>query len=46
MSEAAYDMDFIGLLLISASLALLLLPMGLAPSLRHNWWNPSMVSPP
>lgn len=30
-------MDFIGLLLIGASLALILLPLGLAPETRSEW---------
>jgi hypothetical protein len=37
-------MDFTGLFLIAASLALILLPLGLAPTAKDGWRNPTMVS--
>ena len=37
-------MDFIGLLLVATSLALVLLPLGLAPTASKGWKTPSMVS--
>lgn len=42
--EALVEIDFFGLLLIAASLALILLPLGLAPKSQQGWQNPSMVS--
>ncbi|ORX37004.1 major facilitator superfamily domain-containing protein [Kockovaella imperatae] len=41
---ALADMDFIGLILVGASLALILLPLGLAPEASKGWKTPSMVS--
>ena len=41
--NACAEMDFIGLLLIAASLALFLLPLGLAPMSKQGWGNPTMV---
>ncbi|WVO19791.1 uncharacterized protein IAS62_001081 [Cryptococcus decagattii] len=41
--EACLEMDFIGLVLIATSLALILLPLGLAPSASKGWKNPSMI---
>jgi hypothetical protein len=41
--EALVEIDFFGLLLIAASLALILLPLGLAPKSPQGWGNPSMV---
>ena len=41
--EALVEIDSFGLLLIAASLALILLPLGLAPKSRQGWGNPSMV---
>lgn len=37
------EMDFVGLLLVAASLALILLPLGLAPRATRGWRTPSMV---
>jgi len=42
--EALVEIDFFGLLLIAASLALILLPLGLAPKSPQGWDSPSMVS--
>jgi hypothetical protein len=36
-------MDFIGLFLVAASLALILLPLGLAPTAKRGWKTPIMV---
>lgn len=44
VADACADMDFLGLLLIAASLALILLPLGLAPTSKDGWRTPSMVS--
>jgi hypothetical protein len=44
--EALVEIDFFGLLLIAASLALILLPLGLAPKSIQGWANPSMASLP
>ncbi|WRT64021.1 uncharacterized protein IL334_000948 [Kwoniella shivajii] len=41
--EAALEMDLAGLVLIAASLALILLPLGLAPAAKGQWHNPSMI---
>jgi hypothetical protein len=41
--EALVEIDFFGLLLIAASLALILLPLGLAPKSPQGWQSPSMV---
>ncbi|RXK36198.1 hypothetical protein M231_06542 [Tremella mesenterica] len=40
----AVDMDLLGLLLVAASLALILLPLGLAPYSRRHWHTPSMIA--
>jgi len=42
--EALVEIDFFGLLLIAGSLALILLPLGLAPKSPQGWENPNMVS--
>lgn len=42
--EALVEIDFFGLLLIAASLALILLPLGLAPKSPQGWDSRSMVS--
>jgi hypothetical protein len=42
--EALVEIDFFGLLIIAGSLALILLPLGLAPKSAKGWENPSMVS--
>ena len=44
--DGCVEMDFLGLLLVAASLALLLLPLGLAPTASKGWKTPSMVSCP
>ncbi|TYJ53742.1 hypothetical protein B9479_005650 [Cryptococcus floricola] len=41
--DACWEMDFVGLVLIAASLALILLPLGLAPSASKGWKTPSMI---
>ncbi|WVF70813.1 hypothetical protein IAT40_005607 [Kwoniella sp. CBS 6097] len=41
--DGLLEMDFIGLLLIAASLALILLPLGLAPKAVRGWKTPSMI---
>ncbi|WVO17819.1 hypothetical protein L204_105517 [Cryptococcus depauperatus] len=41
--EACIDMDFIGLTLVAASLALILLPLGLAPKAAEGWKTPSII---
>lgn len=38
------DMDFIGLILLGFALALILLPMTLAPKAKSQWKNPSMIA--
>lgn len=42
--RGAIDMDLLGLLLIAASLALILLPLGLAPKASRGWHTPSMLA--
>lgn len=44
INDALIEMDFQGLLLMAASLALILLPLGLAPAADQGWKNPIMVS--
>lgn len=41
--DACVEMDLVGLFLIAASLALILLPLGLAPKEKQGWKTPSMV---
>jgi hypothetical protein len=36
-------MDLLGLCLIASCLGLILLPLGLAPTVKGGWSNPSMV---
>ncbi|KAK4688897.1 MFS transporter, SIT family, siderophore-iron:H+ symporter, partial [Tremellales sp. Uapishka_1] len=38
------EMDLVGLILIACSLALILLPLGLAPEAKNGWKNPSMLA--
>jgi len=38
------DMDFIGLILVATSLALILLPFTLYASAKGGWKNPSMIA--
>ncbi|KAM5539164.1 hypothetical protein V8D89_007037, partial [Ganoderma adspersum] len=40
----AQQLDIIGLLLIGTSVALILLPLTLAPGAQHQWHNPSMIA--
>ncbi|KAL7410361.1 hypothetical protein BDY24DRAFT_418092 [Mrakia frigida] len=42
--EIFVDMDTVGLVLIAASLALILLPLGLARSASNGWRTPSMIA--
>ncbi|WWC66478.1 uncharacterized protein I206_100380 [Kwoniella pini CBS 10737] len=42
--DAALEMDLAGLILIAASLALILLPLGLAPAAKGQWKNASMIA--
>nr|XP_018267067.1 uncharacterized protein I303_01050 [Kwoniella dejecticola CBS 10117]OBR89225.1 hypothetical protein I303_01050 [Kwoniella dejecticola CBS 10117] len=42
--DAALEMDLAGLILIAASLALILLPLGLAPAAKGQWHNASMIA--
>ncbi|KAK6905574.1 hypothetical protein I203_106404 [Kwoniella mangroviensis CBS 8507] len=44
ITDAAIEMDLAGLILIAASLALILLPLGLAPSAKGQWHNASMIA--
>ncbi|WWC86118.1 uncharacterized protein L201_000989 [Kwoniella dendrophila CBS 6074] len=44
ITEAALEMDAAGLILIAASLALILLPLGLAPAAKGQWHNSSMIA--
>ena len=39
-----YDLDFFGLLLLTAALLLILLPLTLAPAANGMWQNPSMIA--
>jgi len=41
---AAAEMDLMGLILVAASLALILLPLGLAPAASKGWHTPSMLA--
>ncbi|WWD18029.1 hypothetical protein CI109_102476 [Kwoniella shandongensis] len=43
IKEAALEMDLMGLVLVAASLALILLPLGLAPKAVRGWKTPSMI---
>jgi len=43
ITDACVEMDFTGLFLIAASLALILLPLGLAPTAKEGWRTPRMV---
>jgi hypothetical protein len=44
LKNAAKEMDLIGLILVAASLALILLPFTLAPLATGGWNNPSMIA--
>lgn len=44
LKNIAKEMDFIGLVLVAASLALILLPFTLAPLADGGWNNPSMIA--
>ncbi|KAK8865789.1 hypothetical protein IAR55_000936 [Kwoniella newhampshirensis] len=44
IKEAALEMDLMGLVLVAASLALILLPLGLAPTASRQWRTPSMIA--
>lgn len=44
LKSIAKEMDFIGLILVAASLALILLPFTLAPLADGGWNNPSMIA--
>lgn len=39
-----YDLDFFGLLLLTAGISLILLPLTLAPNASGEWRNPSMIA--
>ncbi|KAG2225300.1 hypothetical protein INT45_005544 [Circinella minor] len=44
ITTATKEMDFPGLILIAAALALILLPLSLAPKAANGWQTPSMIA--
>lgn len=42
--EVVLELDLMGLVLVAASLALILLPLGLAPLASRGWRTPSMIA--
>lgn len=43
LRTAAAEMDFVGLVLVAASLALILVPLGIVPERGNNWEHGSLV---
>lgn len=44
VKELWFDLDFFGLLLLSAAVSLILLPLTLAATAKGGWSNPSMIA--
>jgi hypothetical protein len=44
LKELWFDLDFFGLLLLSAAVSLILLPLTLAATAKGGWSNPSMIA--
>ncbi|BEJ15902.1 hypothetical protein CspHIS471_0505070 [Cutaneotrichosporon sp. HIS471] len=44
LRDAAADMDFVGLILVAASLALILVPLGIVPAPDNNWDHSTLIA--